>query len=162
MVTLINTDPEKATLFVHRLSDVYRYVLEQRENELVPVEEELKFLKDYVYLQQIRFGENLQVQYNLNLEPKLMVIPLSMQMLVENAIKHNEISADRPLTIEVLATGQNHIIIKNNLQKKEVPEQSLGMGIENLKKRIEVFSKEPLQIFEESGAFIVRIPTIQS
>ncbi len=162
LVTLINTDPEKATLFVHRLSDVYRYVLEQRENELVPVEEELKFLKDYVYLQQIRFGENLQVQYNLNLEPKLMVIPLSMQMLVENAIKHNEISADRPLTIEVLATGQNHIIIKNNLQKKEVPEQSLGMGIENLKKRIEVFSKEPLQIFEESGAFIVRIPTIQA
>jgi two-component system LytT family sensor kinase len=162
LVTLINTDPEKATLFVHRLSDVYRYVLEQRENELVPVEEELKFLKDYVYLQQIRFGENLQIQYKLNLEPKQMVIPLSMQMLVENAIKHNEISADRPLTIEVLSTGQNHIIIKNNLQKKEVPEQSLGMGIENLKKRIEVFSKEPLQIFEESGAFIVRIPTIQT
>jgi sensor histidine kinase YesM len=162
LVTLINTDPEKATLFVHRLSDVYRYVLEQRENELVPVKEELKFLEDYVYLQQIRFGENLQVQYNLDLEPNRMVIPLSMQMLVENAIKHNEISADRPLTIEILSTGQNHIIIKNNLQKKEVPEQSLGMGIENLKKRIEVLSKEPLQIFEESGAFIVRIPTIQT
>ncbi len=74
LVTLINTDPEKATLFVHRLSDVYRYVLEQRENELVPVEEELKFLEDYVYLQQIRFGENLQVQYNLKLEPKRMVV----------------------------------------------------------------------------------------
>jgi len=162
LVTLINTDPEKATLFVHRLSDVYRYVLEQRENELVPVEEELKFLEDYVYLQQIRFGENLKVQYKVKLEPKLMVIPLSIQMLVENAIKHNEISADRPLTIEILSTGQNHIIIKNNLQKKEVPEQSLGMGIENLRKRIEVFSKEPLQIFEESGAFVVRIPTIQT
>ena len=162
LVTLINTDPEKATLFVHRLSDVYRYVLEQRENELVPVEEELKFLEDYVYLQQIRFGENLQVQYDLNLEPNLMVIPLSMQMLVENAIKHNEISAHRPLTVEILSTGQNHIIIKNNLQKKEVTEQSLGMGIENLRKRIEVFSKEPLQIFEETGTFIVRIPTIQT
>lgn len=162
LVTLINTDPEKATLFVHRLSDVYRYVLEQRENELVPLDEELKFLKDYVYLQQIRFGKNLQVQYKLNLEAKLMVIPLSLQLLVENAIKHNEISDQRPLTVEILSTGQNHIIIKNNLQKKEVPEESLGMGIENLRKRIEIFSKEPLQIFEESGAFIVRIPTIQT
>ena len=162
LVTLINTDPEKATRFVHRLSDVYRYVLEQRENELVPVKEELKFLEDYVYLQQIRFGENLQIQYNLNLEPNRMIIPLSLQMLVENAIKHNEISAGRPLSIEILTTGQNHIIVKNNLQKKEVPEQSLGMGIENLRKRIEIFSKETLQIYEESGAFIVRIPTIQA
>ncbi len=162
LVTLINTDPEKATRFVHRLSDVYRYVLEQRENELVTVKEELKFLEDYVYLQQIRFGANLQIHYNLNLEPNRMIIPLSLQMLVENAIKHNEISTHKPLSIEILTTGQNHIIIKNNLQKKEVPEQSLGMGIENLRKRIEIFSKEPLQIFEESGAFIVRIPTIQA
>jgi len=162
LVTLINTDPEKATLFVHRLSDVYRYVLEQRENELVPLDEELKFLKDYIYLQQIRFGKNLKVQYKLDLEAKLMVIPLSLQLLVENAIKHNEISDQSPLTVEILSTGQNHIIIKNNLQKKEVPEESLGMGIENLRKRIEIFSSEPLQIFEESGAFIVRIPTIQT
>jgi len=160
LVTLINTDAEKATHFVHRLSDVYRYVLEQRENELVPVKEELKFVEDYVYLQQIRFGENLKVHYKLNLGLKRMVIPLSIQLLVENAIKHNEISSDHPLTIEILSTGKNHIIIKNNLQKKEVPEQSLGMGIENLRKRMEVFSQEPIQIFEEAGAFIVRIPTI--
>ena len=62
LVTLINTDTEKATQFVHKLSDVYRYVLEQSENELVPVSEELKFVEDYIYLQKIRFGENLQVQ----------------------------------------------------------------------------------------------------
>ena len=105
---------------------------------------------------------SLRIKNEVKLDLNRMVIPLSLQMLVENAIKHNEISADRPLTIEILSTGQNHIIIKNNLQKKEVPEQSLGMGIENLRKRLEVFSKEPLQIFEESGAFIVRIPTIQT
>ena len=162
LVTLINTDPDKATHFVHKLSAVYRYVLEQRENELVPVNEELKFLEDYIYLQQIRFGENLQVSYQLNLEPHRMVIPLSLQMLVENAIKHNEISADHPLVIEILSTGQNHIIVKNKLQKKEVSEQSLGVGIENLSKRIDIFFKEPLQIFEEEGSFIVRIPTIRA
>ena len=84
LVTLINTDTEKATQFVHKLSDVYRYVLEQRENELVPLKEELKFLEDYIYLQKIRFGENLQVGYKLDLDLNRMVIPLSLQMLVEN------------------------------------------------------------------------------
>lgn len=162
LATLINTDAEKATHFVHKLADVYRYVLEQRENELVSLKEELQFLEDYIYLQKIRFGESLKVEYSLELDQTRMVIPLALQMLVENAIKHNEISDQSPLTVEILSTGQNHIIIKNNLQKKEVPEESLGMGIENLRKRIEVFSKEPLQIFEESGAFIVRIPTIQT
>ena len=89
-----------------------------------------------------------------------MVIPLSLQMLVENAIKHNEISADHPLVIEILSTGQNHIIVKNKLQKKEVSETSLGMGIKNLQTRIAFFSDEPLQIHEEPEAFIVKIPTI--
>lgn len=160
LVTLINTDTEKATLFVHKLSDVYRYVLEQRENELVPLKEELKFLEDYIYLQKIRFGENLQVKNQLELDLKRMVIPLSLQMLVENAIKHNEVSADHPLLIEILSTGHDHIIIKNSLKKKDVSETSLGMGLNNLKTRLAFFSDEPLQIIEEPEAFIVKIPSI--
>ena len=162
LVTLINTDTEKATQFVHKLSDVYRYVLEQRENELVPLKEELKFLENYIYLQKIRFGENLQVGYKLDLDLNRMVIPLSLQMLVENAIKHNEVSEDHPLAIEILSTGQHHVIIKNSLRKKDVSEESLGMGIENLRKRIAFFSGEPLQVLEEPNVFIVRIPTISS
>ncbi len=162
LVTLINTDKEKATQFVHKLSDVYRYVLEQRENEMVPLKEELKFLEDYIYLQKIRFGESLRVEYKLELDQNRMVIPLSLQMLVENAIKHNEVSEDHPLLIEILSTGQHHVIIKNSLRKKAVSEESLGMGIENLRKRIAFFSGEPLQVHEESDAFIVRIPTISS
>jgi len=81
LVTLINTDAEKATQFVHKLSDVYRYVLEQRENELVPVNDEVKFLEDYVYLQKIRFGESLHVRINLDLHQKQMMIPLTLQMI---------------------------------------------------------------------------------
>ena len=126
----------------------------------MPLKEELKFLEDYIYLQKIRFGENLKVHYKLDLDHKRMVIPLSLQMLVENAIKHNEISGDHPLVIEILSTGQNHIIVKNKLQKKEVSETSLGMGIKNLQTRIAFFSDEPLQIHEEPEAFIVKIPTI--
>ena len=160
LATLINTDAGKATLFVHKLADVYRYVLEQRENELVPLKEELKFLEDYIYLQKIRFGNNLLVEYSLELDQTRMVIPLSLQMLVENAIKHNEISAEHPLHIEILSTEQGHVIIKNKLRKKEVTETSLGMGLENLRKQVAFFSDDSLLIQEESESFIVRIPTI--
>jgi len=88
-----------------------------------------------------------------------MVIPLSLQMLVENAIKHNEISQERPLLIEIHATGQNQVMVMNNLQRKEVSETSLGMGLENLKKQIAFFSDDPLLVREEGGSFIVTIPT---
>jgi two-component system LytT family sensor kinase len=160
LATLINTDADKATQFVHKLSDVYRYVLEQRENELVPLKQELKFLEDYIYLQKIRFGENLRVKHSLDLDQSRMVVPLSLQLLVENAIKHNEVSGEHPLHIEILSTEQGHVIIKNNLRKKEVTEKSLGLGLENLLKQVAFFSDDALLVQEETESFIVRIPTI--
>jgi LytS/YehU family sensor histidine kinase len=162
LATLINTDTEKATHFVHKLSGVYRYVLEQRENELVPLKDDLQFMEDYVFLQKIRFGKNLQVVSKLELEPGRMVIPLSIQMLVDNAIKHNEISEDSPLRISISSTGQGHVIVKNNLKRKEVSEASLGTGLENLRKQIAWFSDDPLLVQEEKEAFIVRMPTFSS
>jgi sensor histidine kinase YesM len=160
LATLINTDTAKATQFVHKLSDVYRYVLEQRENELVPLKDDLKFMEDYVFLQKIRFGDNLHVENELELDLNRMVIPLSLQMLVENAIKHNEISKDHPLVISITSTGKGHVIVKNNLQRKEVSEASLGTGLENLRKQISYFSKDPLLVLEEADSFIVRMPTV--
>jgi sensor histidine kinase YesM len=159
LATLINTDAEKATQFVHKLSDVYRYVLEQRENELVPLKEDLKFMEDFVFLQKIRFGNNLQVEKKLELDLSRMVIPLSLQMLVENAIKHNEISKEHPLHISISSTGEGHVIVKNTLRRKEVSEPSLRTGLENLRKQIAWFSDDPLLVQEEKEAFIVRIPT---
>jgi two-component system LytT family sensor kinase len=160
LATLINTDTEKATLFVHKLSDVYRYVLEQRENELVPLKDDLKFMEDYIFLQKIRFGDNLQVENKLELDLNRMVIPLSLQMLMENAIKHNEISGEHPLVIEITSTGNGHVIVKNNLQRREVSEPSLGTGLENLRKQITYFSPDPLLVLEEADDFIVRMPTL--
>lgn len=160
LATLINTDAEKATQFVHKLSDVYRYVMEQRENELVPIGEEMKFLKDYIYLQKIRFGESLQVEYSLDLDRSRLIVPLSIQMLVENAIKHNEVSAEHPLLIEILSTEEGHVIVRNQVRKKEVTETSLGMGLENLRKQVAFFSDDSLLVREDGDDFIVRIPTI--
>jgi LytS/YehU family sensor histidine kinase len=160
LATLINTDTKKATQFVHKLSDVYRYVLEQRENELVPLKDDLKFLEDYIFLQKIRFGDNLRVENKLELELNRMVVPLSLQMLVENAIKHNEISREHPLVIGISSTGNGQVIVKNSLQRREVSETSLGTGLENLRKQITYFSNDPLLVLEEADAFIVRMPTI--
>lgn len=162
LVTLIGKDQEKATQFVHRLSDVYRYVLDQTENELVSVEEELKFLEDYVFLQKIRYGENLQVRMNLDLEDHRLVIPLSLQMMVENAIKHNVVSAEHPLTVDIHSDDQNRIVIRNNIRRKEDMEGSPGLGLANLRKRISVFSDDPLLVEENPESFTVTIPTIQT
>ncbi len=115
LATLINTDTSKATQFVHKLSDVYRYVLEQRETELVPLKDDLKFMEDYIFLQKIRFGDNLQIESELDLDLNRLVIPLSLQMLVENAIKHNEISKDHPLA------HHNHFNGKRTCDCQEQP-----------------------------------------
>ncbi len=162
LATLINTDAEKATQFVHKLSDVYRYVLEQRENELVPLGEELKFLEDYVYLQKIRFGDSLRVEYAIDLDRNRLIVPLSIQVLVENAIKHNVVSAEHPLVIEILSADREHVIVRNPVRKKEVTETSLGMGLENLGRQVAFFSEEALLVREEADMFIVRIPTISA
>ncbi len=162
LVTLINTNQEKATQFVHKLSDVYRYVLDQQQNELVALEEELAFLENYVYLQRFRFGEHLRVRLLVGEVRGVLVIPLSLQMLVENAIKHNEISANRPLEIEIASIEGRYITVKNNLNKKELMEHTSGMGLENLRKQIRFFSDDPIVVEQEGGFFIVRIPTFQS
>jgi sensor histidine kinase YesM len=162
LVTLINTDADKATLFVHKLSDVYRYLLDQRETELVPMVEEMRFLEDYIFLQKIRFGDNLRVTIQLEPVQKRMVIPLSLQMIVENAIKHNEASASHPLTIEIVATDKGEVVISNTLKKKNLPENSPGLGIENLRRRIAFYTSEPLLVEQGEEQYRVTIPTIPS
>jgi sensor histidine kinase YesM len=159
LVTLIQTDTDKATLFVHKLSDVYRYLLEQRDTELVPVEDEIRFLEDYIYLQKIRFGESLRVVIELEPVKKRMIVPLSMQMLVENAIKHNEASMEHPLEIRIHASNEGKVIISNPLQRKETPERSPGLGLENLRKRIAFYTSDELHLEEGAGRFTVTIPT---
>lgn len=159
LVSLIQSDQKKATQFVHKLSDVYRYLLDQRDSELVPVEDELRFLEDYIYLQKIRFGNSLSVDIHLETVLKRMIIPLSLQMLVENSIKHNEASSEHPLEIRITSAGDGKVVVSNILQRKGFPENSTGLGLENLKRRIAFFSDTELLIHEEEGRFTVTLPT---
>jgi sensor histidine kinase YesM len=161
LVTLIEKDTRKATQFVHKLSDVYRYVLDQSENELVPMAEEVKFLKDYLFLQQIRYGNSLRIEFDLSVDNSWMLVPLSLQMMVENAIKHNEVSSEHPLVIQISQTD-SHVVIKNRIRSKPVMEESHGTGIENLRKRIAYFTDALFSIQKEGDYFTVRLPAISS
>lgn len=156
---LVYEDQDKAVKFIKQLSEVYRYVLETRDKELVTLEEEVRFLESYAYLQKIRFGNKLTIDVKLQ-GVKSMVAPLALQMLLENAVKHNEVSVDRPLHIR-LFTEDNFIVVENTLQKRGVSaESSSGLGLDNICKRYTFLSDIPVSIQESSSHFIVKIPLI--
>ena len=158
LTSLISSNPDKAIDFVKKLSEVYRYVLDQKNNELVDLDTELKFLASYVFLQKIRFEANLDVQINVK-AGNFKVIPLSLQMLVENAIKHNEISDKNPLYIRIFSTAEDYLKVENRLRKKSGSEGS-GSGIQNIKDRYEFFTSKKVIISENTEKFIVSIPLL--
>jgi sensor histidine kinase YesM len=160
LTNLVYEDQDKAAKFIKQLSEVYRYVLDTREKEVVPIAEELWFLESYFFLQKIRFGENLKIENRLN-GVSSMIAPLALQLLVENAIKHNIVSVDDPLTIK-LYQDQNSIVIENSLKKKiTISEDSKGMGIDNIKKRYQYLANKEVTVMETPEKFIVKLPTIE-
>ena len=158
LTSLINSNPDKAIDFVKKLSEVYRYVLDQKDHELVALETELKFLESFIYLQKIRFETNLDVKIDV-IPKNFKVIPLSVQMLVENAIKHNEISDRNPLSIRIYSTDDGYLYVENALQKKAGSEGN-GTGIENIKERYEFFTNKKVIISEDGGKFLVGLPLL--
>jgi two-component system LytT family sensor kinase len=158
--TLITKNPEVAEKFIKQLSEVYRYVLEFIDKEVVDIKTELKFIDSYLYLQKIRFGKNLEIKNRIK-SGDFYIAPLTIQILIENAIKHNVISDDKPLTIE-LYNEESYIVIENNLQKKKILESKDKIGLNNIKSRYEVLSDKPVIIDESDNKFIVKIPFIYS
>jgi sensor histidine kinase YesM len=160
LTNLVYEDQEKAIRFIKQLSEVYRYVLETHDKEVVPLSQELKFLESYLYLQQIRFGRKLNVRMGAMPE-NMQVAPLALQMLIENAIKHNVVSEEDPLTI-LLYPENGFLVVENNLQKKicmdEAP--SPGLGLENIRKRYEYLSNEKVQVLQNEIKFIVKLPAL--
>lgn len=160
LTNLVYEDQEKAVKFIKQLSEVYRYVLDSRDKEIVPLEDELKFLEAYLYLQRIRFGDKLDIRFE-NLEGlRSRVAPLALQMLLENAIKHNIVSEEDPLHIRVYAEG-HYIIVTNNLQRKSVlGEPSAGVGLDNIVKRYSFLSEHPVQVIDDGQQFRVQLPIL--
>lgn len=161
LTNLVYEDQDKAAKFIKQLSEVYRYVLDTRNREVVGLEEELQFLKAYLFLQQIRFGDKLQIKIELS-GVESPVAPLAFQMLIENAIKHNVISHEDPLTIRLYST-QNYLVVENNLQKKSVlREDSPGIGLDNIRKRYAFLSDRPIEVNQTEKLFSVRLPILKT
>jgi two-component system, LytTR family, sensor kinase len=160
LVYLIPEDANKAVRFVQQLSKVYRYVLESRDAKIIPLHEELEFLQSYIFLLKERFGDNLKVNIgNLKTNPDAAIIPLSLQMLFENAIKHNVISNGKPLDIQVF-TDNGHLVVRNNLQKKNQVMDSTGVGLQNIMDRYRMLSAQEVKVNISSDYFSVGLPIL--
>jgi sensor histidine kinase YesM len=159
LTNLIYEDEERALIFIDQLSQVYQYVINTQHKETVCLEEEKHFLESYLYLQQIRFGDKLRVNFSVD-GVSGNIPPLALQMLIENAIKHNVISEDDPLTIAVYAED-SQIVVENNLQKRtSMGEDSSGLGLENIRKRYEMLSDKKIDVQETGNRFRVKIPLL--
>jgi len=161
LTSLIPKDQELATKFVKKLSEVYRYVLDNQNKEIVPLSEELQFLESFIFLQKIRFQDHLKVAIDLPKKSDIMVPPLSLQMLMENAIKHNEVSQENPLEITLYLENDEYLVMRNSLQQKNQPIESSGIGLENIKARYEFLTDKLVQILRDQGQFEVKLPVLK-
>ncbi len=157
--SLVHEDSDKASEFIRRLSDVYRYVLDNRNRELVSLREEMAFIHSFSFLQAIRFQGMIDFRFDVSEESlDRKIPPMTMQLLVENAVKHNVVSGKMPLQITITSNSEN-IIITNNLQPKgEQP--GAGMGLKNISSRYAFLTERKVEIIRDDHQFKVIIPLI--
>jgi two-component system, LytTR family, sensor kinase len=160
--SVIPEDPKRAVDFVLQLAKVYRHILEVKDEQTIQLKDELDVMKAYAFLLQTRFGTNLDINIDVP-EEKLQrkVVPLSLQILMENAIKHNIVSCDKPLKIEVFAQN-GKLVVSNNLQKKNQVNESTGIGLDNIRNRYRLLSEKQVEVTESNGNFTVSIPLIEN
>lgn len=160
LVNLIEENPKDAVSYVEKLSDFYRSMMQYRDKEVIPLSEELELVSNYCYLLEKRFGNSFKLEMALNDAP-VYLVPLTLQMLVENAVKHNIISKAKPLEVQIKNQDGEYIAVSNNLQRKMQPEGSTLFGLQSLNKRYELLSGKKLRIEESEDCFKVYVPFIK-
>ena len=159
--TLIRETPEVAQEYLNHLSSVLRYTLQVNENKLVSLDDELQFVESYFFLIKLRFNKNITLSQNI--KDKVMnykIPPLALQILIENAIKHNEISKRNSLEISVF-TNDEHLVVKNNINKKYSPEPGAGVGLVNLSNQYRILAGKEILIKNDESTFVVEIPLLK-
>jgi hypothetical protein len=158
--SLIEENPDSAQKFTTSLSKIYRYVLEQKDKELVPVEEELSFAKTYMNLLKMRFENSLFYELpDVAPDPEMKVVPLSLQLLLENTVKHNIVSEKKPLHIRITIEN-DYLVIQNDFQKKENLQDRQGVGLQNIVSRYAIITKRKVRVEQNEQTFTVSIPIL--
>jgi hypothetical protein len=158
--SLIEENPESAQKFTTSLSKVYRYVLEQKDKELVSLAEELKFAKTYMNLLKMRFENSITFEIPEGFDnEEAKVVPLSLQLLLENCIKHNIVSEAKPLHVKI-SIENNQLVVTNNLQKKEVLSDRKGVGLQNIVNRYAILTKRTVLVEENEQEFKIFLPIL--
>lgn len=161
LVYLIDLDKEKGKDFVHKLSFIFEKMLESSEKDLIEIKEEMKFVNAYTDLLKHRFGDNLKINFEMSKEASTKkIIPMAMQVGIENAVKHNIISKQKPLTIDILSKD-GYVLIKNNLQKKVMGEtRNNGHGLNNISNRYKLLTNKLVGMEDGDSNFILKLPLL--
>jgi sensor histidine kinase YesM len=160
LTSLINKDSQKAVNYIQKFSKVYRYVLSQDTKDLVYVNDEVEFINIYIEILRIRYGEALRCEIDIDeCDLDLQIPPMSLQLLIENAVKHNAITSDNPLTITIRSSG-DYLLIYNNIVARTRVEESTGIGLKNLQQKYNIISQQSIEIENKNLQFTVKLPLL--
>lgn len=153
-------DAKMADNYIQQLSAIYRYILENEDRDLIPLKDELDFISQYITLQKVRDQDKFIIDMDVTETDKFKVIPVSLQILVENAIKHNTMSREQPLVVTIKQID-DYIMIFNRIQRKSILAASTQKGLPNLKERVRLIMQRELIIIDNEDQFIVKLPLIR-
>jgi len=158
---LVHKDQKLAVKFISQMSDLYRYVIDSGDKEVISLAKELNFLESYFFLLKTRFEKTLDISLKLEAADDDLIVPMALQLLIENAVKHNEVSSAKPLIIEI-TRKDNYILVANNLQQKSVGSKSAKTGLKNITQRYAFLTDKKIDIQQTNSRFEVLIPILKS
>jgi len=160
LIAIIEENPKVAVQYVEHLSDFYRSIIVYRERDFIPLQEELGLVRNFTFLLEKRYEDSFLLNAGVNGHSG-MIMPLSLQMLVENAVKHNVISEKHPLTIDIFVDSDNYVVVRNNIQRKIKPEKGTHFGLQSLLNRYQLIGERPVIVTEDESYFVVKVPLIK-
>ncbi len=158
---LVYDDQALAVKFIRQMSDLFRYVLDSRDKELVSLKDELAFIESYTFMLKTRFEEKLTIAIDVQPRPDDYLVPMTLQLLIENAVKHNEVSEAFPLHITI-RRNEDLLEVENNLQPKKAGDTSTKTGLKNITQQYAFFSERHIKIISTDEHYIVRVPILKS
>ncbi len=157
---LVYEDSKKADNYIQKLAGIYRYILDHEEIDLISLDEEITFVKQYFDLQKERVGNNAQLDIDIKNAAQFRIMPISLQILVENALKHNSMSEEYPLKISVVNDNE-YVTVLNEIQRKNIIDRSPGTGLSNLKERVKLITGKEVIVSQKNNIFTVKLPVLE-